>query len=164
MENFATMNNTLINGTTPRKLNYADLQQSVDELVGKFGLEKSVEIINSFSRNSRIGRSEIRKLKLIKDYIIAETILIFDLDEKNFFNSEIREYREARMACYHLLNKYTENSHSKIAETFGKKRGSALYFIHKCNNILSIPQFYPSFIEKYRGLESSTIHFISKLK
>ena len=158
------MMNTLTNNENHRKLNYADLQKSVDELVGKFGLEKSVEIINSFSRNSEIGRKEIRKLKLVKDYIIAETILIFDLDEKKFFASEIREYREARMACYHLLNKYTENSHSKIAETFGKKRGSALYFIHKCNSILSIPQFYPSFVEHYKSLESSTIHFISKLK
>ncbi len=158
------MINTLINNKDHRKLNYADLQNCVDELVGKFGLEKSVEIINSFSNNTRIGRKEIRKLKLIKDYIIAETILIFDLDEKKFFNSEIREYREARMACYHLLSKYTENSHSKIAETFDKKRGSALYFIHKCNSILSIPQFHRAFKEKYDGLESSTIHFISKLK
>jgi hypothetical protein len=158
------MTNTLSNHNDHLNLNYTDLQNCVDALVGKFGLEKSVEIINSFSNNTKIGRKEVRKLKLIKDYIIAETILIFDLDEQNFFQSEVTEYREARMACYHLLNKYTENSHSKIAQTFGKKRGSAFYFIHKCNEILSMPQFYRSFIEKYRGLESSTIHFISKLK
>ena len=112
------------------KPNYTDLQKSVDQLVGRFGLETSVEIINSFSENTRIGGKASRKLKLIKDYIISEAISIFDLDERKFFASRVTEYREARMACYYLLDKYTKNSHARIAEVFGRKRGSAYHYIH----------------------------------
>ena len=149
---------------SPSAVTYTDLQRSVDELVGRFGLAKSVEIINSFSKNTRIGKRAAHKLKLIKDYIFAEAILVFDLQEQHFFTSEFREYREARMACYHLLDKYTKNSHATIAEAFGKKRGSAFYYIHKCDEILSIPQYYRAFTDKYKLLESSTIDFIAKLK
>ncbi len=158
------MSNALTDYNNPRKPDYTDLQERVDALVGKFGLEKAVEIIDSFSKNANSSQKHHRKLKLIKDYIIAETIIVFDLDENEFFTSELIDYREARMACYHLLDKYTQNSHAKIAAIFGKKRNSALYFIHKCKNILSIAHCYPNFTEKYKAVENSTIHFITNLK
>lgn len=144
-------------------VSYSDLQHSVDALVGRFGLETTVEIINHFSRSTRIGGKKMRRLKLLRDFIISETIAIFDLDEQQFFTSEVTEYRSGRMVCYHLLDKYTHTSHARIAEVFGKKRGSAWYFINKCNEILTIPQYYPGFVQKYKAVESSTIHFMTTL-
>ena len=68
------------------------------------------------------------------------------------------------MVCYHLLHKYSGDSHTNIAKAFGRKRGSALYFIHKCHDILSIPGSYGDFVEQYEQVEGSAAHFIAGLK
>lgn len=158
------MLNVLTNNENHSKLNYADLQKSVDELVGKHGLEKAVHIIRHFSSNAKIPVADSHRLKLITDYIISQCITLFDLDAKQFNSCTIREYREARMACYHLLKKYTDCSYSRIGQRFGWKLHTVFYFCQKCDEILSLPQFYKSFADKYSSLEGNTINFISKLK
>lgn len=145
-------------------VSYADLQQSVDELLGRHGLEKTVEILRHFSQEVRMPVNRNHKLRLIKEYIIAQCIEVFDLEETKFNRSTVREYREARMACYHLLKKFTGASYSLIAEQFGWRLHTVYYFCQKCDEILSIPQFYKPFTDRYRSLEDSTIQFISSLK
>ena len=143
--------------------NYSDLQRSIDELVGKHGLEKTVDIIRHFSGNTRIPVSQPHRLKLISDYITSQCIMLFDLEETNFHASTITEYREARMACYHLLKIYTDSSYARIGERFGWNLYHVFYFCKKCEEILSIPQYYKPFIEKYSSLEKCTINFIANL-
>ncbi|MCB0374789.1 MAG: hypothetical protein KDD04_02610 [Sinomicrobium sp.] len=143
---------------------YAALQEGVDNLVLEFGLPQAIRMIDGLYRNTTIIHKAARRYELIKDYIIGEAVLIFDLDEKDLFKNNIRECREARMACYHILSKYVKDSHSGIASAFGRKRSSVLYFIHKCNEILSLPENYKGFLEKYKALESATIRFITNLK
>lgn len=146
-----------------KSLNYSDLQKSIDNLIGKFGLEQTIYIIETFSDNTG-GNIEMRKLELIRDYIIGECIQIFNVNKKLFFKSECQKHREARMACYHLLDQYTQSSHSEIAKLLGRKRGSAIYFIQKCKERLSMPDNYRVFITKYKALEGNIICFIAKLK
>ena len=147
-----------------KKVSYSDLQESVDALVLEFGLERAVSMIKGLSHSSKIIRKAVGRYELIKDYVIGEAILIFELDKKHFFKANFREYRQARMVCYHILSKYIKDSHSQIATAFDRKRGSVFYYIHKCEEILSLPEYYKDFLEKYKALESLTLSFISNLK
>jgi len=142
---------------------YTDLQKNVDELVGRYGLQKAVTILANFSSNTKIKVSNPQKLRLITDYIVAKCITIFDIEEEQLNNSTIREYREARMACYHVLSKYTDMSYARIAERFGWKYHNVFYFYHKCEEILSLPTYYKNFVTMYKALELSAINFISNL-
>ena len=142
---------------------YHDLQQSIDTLIGKFGLQKTIEVIDSLSNNTELTARDKDKVKLLLVFIISQSIEVFDLKEDNFYQSTVQEYREARMACYYLLKKYTDTSYAKIGESFSQSKRAILYNYHKCDEILSIPQFYKSFVEKFKTLEDNIINFIAKL-
>jgi len=96
---------------------YSDLQQSVDMLIGKFGLVKTIEVINNLSGNTQLQSSDTQKVKLLLVYIVSQSIQIFNLQETDFYTSTIQEYRDARMACYFLLKKYTDTSYARLART-----------------------------------------------
>ena len=142
---------------------YHDLQDSIDNLIGKFGLPKTIEIIDSLTNNTALTTKDKEKTKLLLIFVIAQSIEVFDLKEESFYSSPVQEYREARMSCYYLLKKYTDSSYAKIGENFKQSKRAILYNYHKCDEILSIPQFYKSFVEKFKILENNTINFIAKL-
>lgn len=144
-------------------LNYSTLQENLDEVIGKIGLCRTIELIKSFINNCSIDVNETEKFKLIATYIISQTIEIFDLNEKEFYTSRIREYREARMACFHLLKQYTDCSYAKIGESFHQKKRNIIYFCQKCDDMLSIPTFFEVFVNRYKTLENRIMLFISKL-
>lgn len=143
--------------------NYHDLQQSIDTLIGKFGLHKTIEVIDSLSNNTELQSKDSQKVKLLLVFIISQSIEVFNLEEEKFYTSTIQEYREARMACYFLLKKYTDASYAKIGDSFQQSKRAILYNYHKCDEILSIPQFYKPFVEKFKILENNIINFIAKL-
>ncbi|TGV03596.1 hypothetical protein [Flavivirga rizhaonensis] len=142
---------------------YHDLQQSIDTLIGKFGLNKTIEVIDNLSGNTELQSKDSEKVKLLLVFIISQAIEVFNLQEEHFYSSTIQEYREARMACYYLLKKYTKTSYAKIGENFKQSKRAILYNYHKCDEILSIPQYYKTFVEKFKTLENNTINFIAKL-
>ncbi|WP_346881285.1 hypothetical protein [uncultured Algibacter sp.] len=142
---------------------YHDLQDSIDNLIGKFGLPKTIEVIDSLTNNTALTTKDKEKTKLLLIFVIAQSIEVFDLKEESFYSSPVQEYREARMSCYYLLKKYTDSSYAKIGENFKQSKRAILYNYHKCDEILSIPQFYKSFVEKFKILENNTINFIAKL-
>ena len=142
---------------------YLTLQKRLDAVIGKIGLSKTIQLIEGFIDNSSIKVNEVEKFKLITAYIISQTIDIFDLKEDQFYTSKIREYRDGRMACFHLLKHYTDCSYAKIGEAFNQKKRNILYFCQKCDEMLSIPQFYRVFTDRYMSLENRVISFIAKL-
>lgn len=142
---------------------YIDLQQSVDTLIGKFGLVKTIEVINNLTGNTQLQSSDTQKVKLLLVFVISQSIEIFNLQESQFKESTVQEYRDARMACYFLLKKYTDTSYAKIGENFNQSKRAVMYNYHKCDEILSIPQFYKPFVERYKMLENNVINFIAKL-
>lgn len=158
------MMSAITDNNNHQRPSYVDLQRSIDALVGRHGLERAIHIIEHFSRGAKIPVSKNHRIKLITDYIVSQCIDIFDVDAASFHTSTVAEYREARMACYHLIKKLTDISYGRIAERFGWPLHTVYYFYHKCDEMLSIPQFYKSFAEKYNSLEQSAIGFISQLK
>ncbi len=58
--------------------NYEDLQHSVDTLIGKFGLKKTIEVLESLSENTQLKSKESDKIKLLFVYIVSKSIKVFD--------------------------------------------------------------------------------------
>ncbi|WP_010520459.1 hypothetical protein [Aquimarina agarivorans] len=143
--------------------NYTDLQERIDVLIGTFGLSKTIEVITSLTNNTELITKDNEKMKLLLVFLISQSIQVFDLKEANYFTSTVQEYREARMSCYYLLKKYTGSSYAKIGEDFKQSKRAVMYNYNKCDEILSIPQFYKQFIEKFKTLENNFINFIAKL-
>ena len=144
--------------------NYEDLQHSVDTLIGKFGLKKTIEVLESLSENTQLKSKESDKIKLLFVYIVSKSIKVFDLKEEDYYTNTIQEYREARMSCYYLLRKYTGISYRKIGEDFKQTKRAILYNYQKCEDMLSIPTYYKEFADRFKTLEDHLINFIAKLK
>jgi chromosomal replication initiation ATPase DnaA len=154
---------TLNSKTSEAVLNYSTLQTKLDTVIGKIGLKKTIQLVENFMDNSSLDVQETEKFKLISSFIISKSIQVFDLKEDQFYDSKIREYREARMACFHLLKKYTDCSYARIGEVFEQKKRNVLYFHQKCEEQLSVPAFFEVFASRYKKLEDYTIGFIAKL-
>ena len=144
--------------------NYEDLQHSVDTLIGKFGLKKTIEVLESLSENTQLKPKESDKIKLLFVYIVSKSIIVFDLKEEDYYTNTIQEYREARMSCYYLLREYTGISYRKIGEDFKQTKRAILYNYQKCEDMLSIPTYYKEFADRFKTLEDHLINFIAKLK
>lgn len=139
------------------------LQAAVNKVVGKVGVEKAVHLFEGIYNNTSLNVDKMEKVKYITGFIISRSIAIFDLKESEFLISEIPEYRQARMACYHLIKEYTDISYARIGEMFGRDKRSIMYFNNKAKELLSVPQFYKAFAEKHKLLDQSTLEFIGKL-
>lgn len=139
---------------------YQELQENIDYVLGKIGLKNTIYLLGCFVDATQIPIHETQKLKITSQYVIIQCIEVFELEESEFFTSGIREYREARMACFHLIRKYSGASHAKIGEHLGLTKRNILYACEKCEERLSV---YKSFRQKYEVIERSVIHFISKL-
>ncbi|MEM9341124.1 MAG: hypothetical protein AAGA66_20495 [Bacteroidota bacterium] len=142
---------------------YRELQNCVDELIGKLGVENTIYLLRSFMDAARIPMDATQRMRILSRYLITECIRFYGLKDRMFFTSNAEEYRESRMICYHLLKKYTDASYSKIAEDFGVSKRNVVYTYKKCDERLSVPYYYPAFITNYQTLEKRTIHFITKL-
>lgn len=145
------------------KADYGLLQQHIDRVIGQIGLEKTICLLTHFIDDTHIPVHQTQRLKMVSQFLVTTCIGVFELQDKAFFTSAISEYREARMACYHLLKKYTEASYSKIAEEFGLTKRNVLYNHSKCEERLSVPFYYADFNKRYDLVEDSIIQFISKL-
>lgn len=145
------------------EFNYRDLQDHIEVMIGKFGLQNSVKFLGSLIDNTDIESSEDQRAKKLIELTISKSIEVFNLKKAKFYKSNLNEYRDARMSCYYLINKYTQISLGKIAEIFKVKRRSVEYFDQKCKETLSIPNFYPTYIQRHTALEDHIIKYISTL-
>ncbi|WP_430409227.1 hypothetical protein [Kordia sp.] len=145
------------------EFNYRDLQDHIEVMIGKFGLQNSVKFLGSLIDNVDIESSEDQRVKKMIELTISKSIEVFNLKKAKFYNSNLNEYRDARMSCYYLIHKYTQISLGKIAEIFKVKRRSVEYFDQKCKETLSIPNFYPTYIQRHTALEDHIIKYISTL-
>jgi len=142
---------------------YATLQKRIDAMVGQIGLCNTIRMLEGMMADSSLDVPQEEKYRLISEFIITQSIQVFDLKKEDFFTSKIREYRDARTACYHLLKVFTGKSYAKIGETFNQKKRNILYSYQKCEDMLSIPHIYQVFNDKYSTLEHRITQFIARL-
>ena len=137
---------------------YHDLQDTLDKVVGKIGLERTVMLLkNMVGENTSTSCEE--RISLLTSLIISRCKTVFAQD---FLTGKERECREGRMACYHLLRKYTNASYERVAKLLSRKKRNVSYATCKCEDLLSIPQFHKTFMEKYKALENSILEYSAR--
>jgi hypothetical protein len=142
---------------------YFKLQRSLDKIIDKVGLQRTVWLLENFSNNMTIKIGEHQKIKLVMQFVINAAIQIFELDPKLFFICDIREYRDARMACYHLLRKYTGDTYARIGLAFQCGERAVSYGSTITEQRLEVPRSHKSFVSRYGQMESQILEFIGKL-
>lgn len=142
---------------------YNHLQNSIDKVVGKIGVKQTIHLLDNFINNVAIDENETKKVKMVTDYLVVTAIKVFNLDEEIFYTSQIKEYKEARMCCYHLLKKYTEASYANIGHQFKQKKRNAVYGHVKIEECLSVPHSYSRLLSNHAIIEAKLIEFISKI-
>ncbi len=143
--------------------NYTQLQDSIDKVIGKIGLRRTKYLLDSFIDNTTVMQNEREKIKMVTQYLISLTIKVFELKEDVFFISTIREYRDARMCCFHLLRKYTEDTYPKIGLNFNCSARIVMYGCFAVDDRLAMPKGNSGFVSNYTLLESKLIEFIGKI-
>ncbi len=143
---------------------YTDLQKKVDALVGKFGMTRTIELLHSLTTNSCFSKKGSQQFQLLSAFVISESILLLDLNEKEFFVSTDEDYKNARMICYHLLRKHTKMSYSRIGKAFEQRKRAVLYHTQRCDEIFTVPQFHKDFVRKYNALEEAVMQFLTKIQ
>ena len=142
---------------------YALLQETIDRVLGKIGLKKMVFLLNSFISDTRVASGQHEKLTMITHYIKNQAIQAFDLSEELFLVSEIREYRDARMCCFHLLRKYTGDTCAKIGLSFHRSSRIVTYGCNITEERLSIPKGNSGFVSNYKTMESRLLDFMARI-
>ena len=152
-----TTNNGVVLG------DFQELQVLVNELVKIYGVTNTIHMLKGMCNDNQQSTSKRGKVKFIVNFILAQSIALFDLNEEKFKTSNVLEYRQARMASIHLIKKYTDLTFSRIAEKFDSNERRVMYAKNKAEDMLSIPQYHQEFTERYNILEKATIEFIAKM-
>lgn len=142
---------------------YAKLQRGVEKLVGKFGIPRALKIIDQLSGTTRMRTKKKERTELITGFAISEAFKVFKVPRPEKPNKNSKAYREARMAVYHVLIRYTELSYKEIGKEFGQGRYGVYYHTGKCKEILTIPQLNKSFVKRYESFEEGVIQFIARI-
>lgn len=142
---------------------YTELQLSIDKVIGKIGVERTIHLLDTFIQNTTITQNEQEKIKMISQYLISLAIKVFELNESIFFSSSVTEYRDARYCCFHLLRKYTKDSYPKIALMYSSSSRVVMYGCSVTEERLNFPKVHSRFMRNYGLLESKLIEFISKI-
>ena len=142
---------------------YGQLQACLDKVVNKLGPERTTFLLESFIANTTLKENEKGKIKFVLDFLVSKAIELFALEEPLFYDCDIRAYRDARMACFHLLKKYTNDTFSKIGLSFRCSERVVAYGYHTVDERLKVPKFYQDFAGKYVILEAAIINFISNI-
>lgn len=142
---------------------YTELQVSIDKVIGKIGVARTIHLLDTFIQNTTITQNEQEKIKMISQYLISLAIKVFELNEPIFFTSSVTEYRDARYCCFHLLRKYTKDSYPKIALMYASSSRIVMYGCAVTEERLNFPKVHSKFAHHYTLLESKLIEFISKI-
>lgn len=142
---------------------FSDLHDLIAKTVAKIGLSNTIVLLETISGGKNINTTTAENVRLVIQFLTSRCLRVFNLEEDQFKSNEARECRDARMAVYHLVKKYTDSSYAFVALQFGQKKRNVLYACQKCDEILSVGQFHKAFVDKYNTLEVQTLEFIAKL-
>ena len=148
---------------SPSAADYGSLQNSIDQVVGKIGLQRTIFLLNSFITNTSVSHNETEKMQMLTRYLVNEAIQAFNLDTGMFYVCGERSYRDARMCCFHLLRKYTDYTFSKIGLTMHCSERAVMYGSTVAEQRLGVTKGNHVFNSRYSLLESKLIEFISKV-
>lgn len=143
--------------------NYNTLQKSIDKVVGKIGLDKTIHLLESFINNTCIKHTQQEKVRMVSQYLVGLATKEFELQDHLFFHSNVREYRDARMCCFHLLRKYTEDTLPQIGLLFQCSERTVEYGCAKATERLAMPKGNTRFVTNYIAIEARLLEFIGRI-
>ncbi len=144
------------------KINYADIQRGVDLLIQRFGMQKTLSIVQVLHSAGTHPVTKKTYSDLIMQFVISESERLFEVEQEPV--EENKAYADARMAAYHLIKKYTNKSYAQIGKAYGQSKRAVIYHYNSCKEVLELPRMYRDFIETYTNLEENTLQFIAKLQ
>lgn len=142
---------------------YTQLQETIDKVIGKIGHTRTKQLLDGFLDHTTIAKDNQETVKLVSQYLVSAAINVFELQQEHFYASTVRQYRDARICCFHLLRKYTEDTFSKIGLFFDCDKRTVMYGFQSVENRLSMPQGNLTFHANYKVMESKLLQFIGKL-
>lgn len=144
-------------------MTYTNLQEGIDTIVGTLGTPKTIKLLNRISNNLNLTKkSDLQQVELLATFIISESYRAFNLTPYQI-GAKDKQYNKARTASYHLLRKYTPLSYRNIGCRFEQTKRNAIYYFHKCHDLLSLPKQYPDFTKKYTLLEERILDFMTQI-
>lgn len=152
-----------MDATVKSQKNYNLIQEKLDRIIGMLGSQRTLHLLESFINKTTLSVDEPYKIKLITDFVMELAVKGFDLKAEHFLTSGVREYRDARMCCFHLLRKYTGTTFSKIGLAFQRSERIVTYGFEVIESRLAFEKGNAAFNRHYRQLESTLIEFIGKL-
>ncbi len=147
------------------KKGYTDLQTNLDALIGKLGILKTSYIIEQLSEVSAtaVQKGKQKPVYLVP-FVMAQSRRLFEVEEGKWGVPTNSGYKDARMACYHLLRIYSNLTYRQIGKPFSQGKRAVIYHHRKCEEMVSIPQFHKPFVQRYKNLEQRIIHFLATLE
>jgi chromosomal replication initiation ATPase DnaA len=142
---------------------YTQLQETIDKVIGKIGHKLTKQLLDGFLDHTTVAKDNPETVKRVSQYLVSLAINVFELHQEHFYTSTVRQYRDARTCCFHLLRKYTEDSFSKIGLFFGCDKRTVMYGFQTAENRLSMPQGNPTFHANYKAMESKLLQFLGKI-
>ncbi len=142
---------------------YADLQKGIDLLIRKFGVSKAAIIVKQITGTTTLKRNEKQKVQLLVTFIVSESRRLYDCNGLKIDQESSKEFKESRMAAYHLTKKYTAMSYQQLGKPFDQSKRAVIHHYNKCKDLLSTPQFNKDFVARYKILEENILQFITKI-
>ena len=139
------------------------LNHRLSEVIGTLGFEQTISLLERLMGNVQTAYADSSRIQLITDYLHAQCLQVYALREEDFFEGASLEYREGRMACYHLLRKYTQCSFDQVAACFGVTKRQVMYGCRKFEDYQSVAHLKPPALVPYTRLEADLIQFLTHL-
>ena len=140
------------------------IDEALESLLDRMGSEKVLHILSTLNR--RMDRDFLNDnfREQVREFVISQTLKVFDLPHRGLFSRKTREHRQARMVIYHLLYHYGKLSYQAIGLHVGQvAKHNVLYNVHRCQDYLNVYPASHDFVINYRRIESELLLFIAGL-
>ncbi|WP_025741929.1 hypothetical protein [Aquimarina pacifica] len=144
------------------KIPHIELQEEIQALIQEFGMTSSIQMIRVLAKSAQRPLNRKQKAQMLTAYIISESQRQFSCEEIGSKIPVSKEFNDARMAAYYMIRKYQKMSHEKMGRPFGQSKRAVIHHYNKCKELLTVPQYYKEFMQRFNALEKSIIHFIAK--
>lgn len=136
----------------------------VDEAVTLHGIDGAVMLFNIALKKTTPKVCPASMVKLMSEFLIGQSIEVFEIKPDDFFENTMDEYKDARMCCFHLLKKYAHCSYPMLGRLFRRDKRSVMHYTTETKERLQIAEFEKQFASRYRELESQLLAFMAALE
>lgn len=142
---------------------YSTIENLIAQAIGTLGVENTILVLEKILSQTDHTKSDRPKPSMVSlaNFLTSEAIIVFELQKLDFIYNDLKEGREARKACFHLIHKLTGASYALIGRTFGLSRRLIQYHCSSVEDMLSLPKANRDFVAKHSFLEKKVVEKFS---